>query len=204
MSSLRLGIDLDGVVADFNAGWIDRYNRDFDTALAPEQVQHWDGIVGLTHFADMDEFWAWARGDAVELAEAGSPSIFRDLPAYPDAVPTLRELSVDHDIVIVTSKYDWAIADTLQWLADHKVPTREIHVTWDKPAVECDVYLEDAPHNLEAYAQRRPLALTCRFVRPWNSAVPGTVDVHTWAEFARLVRDRAEDETPIGSRRTNG
>ncbi len=36
---LRLGIDMDGVVADFNAGWIERYNRawlpDADTAHRP-------------------------------------------------------------------------------------------------------------------------------------------------------------------------
>ena len=30
---MRLGIDLDGVVADFNAGWMDRYNEDFDAEL---------------------------------------------------------------------------------------------------------------------------------------------------------------------------
>lgn len=216
MRSLRLGIDLDGVVADFNAGWINRYNRDFETQLAPEDVRHWDGVVDLTHFADIEEFWGWAKGkgklgrdvdgpgDQVELAEAGSPSIFRDLPAYPDAVPTLRTLAAEHDIVIVTSKYDWAIADTLEWLAEHQVPTREIHFTWDKPTVACDVYLEDAPHNLEAYAQRRPQALICRFVRRWNAAVPGTVDVHSWAEFARLVRDHAKVDTPANSGRTHG
>ena len=38
---LRSGIDLDGVVADFNAGWISRYG-DFGAELLPEHVDIWD------------------------------------------------------------------------------------------------------------------------------------------------------------------
>ena len=35
---MRLGIDLDGVVADFNAGWISRYNREFEANLTTDMV----------------------------------------------------------------------------------------------------------------------------------------------------------------------
>ena len=35
---LRLGIDLDGVVADFNGGWMRRYNVEHGTSLDPDHV----------------------------------------------------------------------------------------------------------------------------------------------------------------------
>jgi 5'(3')-deoxyribonucleotidase len=180
---LRLGIDLDGVVADFNTGWMERYNRQFGTALHHSQVLRWDGLHRLTHFATMDDFWAWAQ--------LGDGSVFRDLPPIPGAIETIAELAADHRIVIISSKFDWAIPDTLAWMSEHRVLAREIHFVWDKTSVPCDVYLEDAPHNLEALVSAHPAALVCRMVRAWNDPVAGAVDVSDWTEFRRYVEERA-------------
>lgn len=183
---LRLGIDLDGVVADFNAGWMASYNTAFGTALTPDQVVQWDGLHSLTHFPDMDTFWAWAR-------DHGGHSVFRHLEPYPDAVATLRELnSAGHDLVILTAKPDWAVHDTLEWLADHRVPTREIHILHDKHRVPCDIYLDDSPYVLPALVAHRPTAVVCRFVRDWNVAVDGARDVAGWRDFASVVADACQ------------
>ena len=191
---LRLGIDLDGVVADFNSGWMARYNHEFGAQLEASHVVSWDGMLRLTHFPSMDEFWAWAQ--------LGGASIFRELPAFPGAVETMTRLAADHRIVIVSSKFDWAIPDTLAWLSEHRVPAREIHFVWDKTSVPCDVYLEDAPHNLEALVTAHPDALVCRMVQPWNMPLPGALDVADWDEFAAAVAERAARherarETPL-------
>ena len=93
-----------------------------------------------------------------------------------------------HDIVVLTAKPDWAVHDTLQWIADHRIPTREIHFTDDKHRVSCDVYLDDAPDQVHKLAARRgPDAIVCRFVRPWNQPVDGARDVRDWGEFRALV-----------------
>jgi 5'(3')-deoxyribonucleotidase len=177
---LRLGIDLDGVVANFNVGWMERYNREFGTQLHHSQVVGWDGLHRLTHFPTMDDFWTWAQ--------LGSASIFRDLPVIEGAIETMTELAREHRIVIVSSKFDWAVPDTLAWLGEHRVPAREIHFVWDKTTVPCDVYLEDAPANLEALVAARPEALVCRMVRPWNRPIAGAVDVPDWPAFRDQVR----------------
>lgn len=179
---LRLGIDLDGVVADFNAGWMARYNDAFGTRLTPDQVQSWDGLYTLTHFEDMAGFWDWAR-------DHGGSSIFRFLDPYPGAVDALRALNRDgHDVVILTTKPDWAVHDTLEWLADHRIPTREIHILEDKHRIDCDVYLDDSPHVLPALIANRPERTVCRFVRSWNQPVDGTRDVRDWDEYRATVR----------------
>jgi 5'(3')-deoxyribonucleotidase len=180
---LRLGIDLDGVVADFNRGWILAYNDRFGTELAPEMVTSWDSPLDLTHFADMTAFWGWAR-------DHGGSTVFRHLEPYPGAVEALRGLNRDgHDIVVLTAKPDWAVHDTLEWMADNRIPTREIHFTEHKHRVPCDVYLDDAPDQVRTLATHRAAEATvCRFVRPWNEPVDGAVDVHDWEEFTTLVR----------------
>lgn len=178
---LRLGIDLDGVVADFNAGWIDRYNNDFGGALLPEHVDVWDAPTLLTHFTHMDEFWSWAR------TSGGGASIFRVLQPYHGAIAALQRLARRHRVVIVTTKPDFAVHDTFEWLAEHRVPTNEVHIVDEKWTVPCDVYLDDADHNLAALRAKRPDAVVCRYVRPWNDAHDGVIDVDDWSDFERIV-----------------
>ncbi len=183
---LRLGIDLDGVVADFNVGWITRFNRDHGTALRPGDARTWDAPVSMTGMADMDEFWAW-------FAEAGDDggSIFADLDPYPDALDALDRLASVHDLVILSHKPDFAVHETLAWLGRHRVRAREVHLLEDKARVDCDVYLDDADHNLTAYLDHRPTSTVCRYVRPWNRHHTGVVDVADWSGFEAVVTRRA-------------
>jgi len=174
---LRLGIDLDGVVADFNAGWIERYNNQFGSDLLPEHVDIWDAPTLLTHFTDMSEFWAWAR------TAGGGSSIFRVLQPYQGAIEALDRISRRDHIVIVTTKPRFAIHDTFEWLAEHRVPTTEVHILDDKSEVACDVYLDDADHNIEALVTAHPDSLVCRYIRPWSTSHEGAVDVADWDEF---------------------
>ncbi len=178
---LRLGIDLDGVVADFNAGWISRYNGDFGAELLPEHVDIWDAPTLLTHFTDMGEFWSWAR------TSGDGSSIFRILEPYHGAIESLGRLAKGHRVVIVTTKPHFAVHDTYEWLAQHRVPTTEVHIVDDKTTVVCDVYLDDADHNLVALTRAHPEATVCRYVRPWNQPHLGVVDVDDWGEFEAVV-----------------
>jgi 5'(3')-deoxyribonucleotidase len=186
---MRLGIDLDGVVADFNSGWMAVYNREFGSDLRPEWVESWDGLVPLTHFPDMEAFWDWASGSDERH------SIFRYLKPYHDAIPAMERLAIRNDIVILTQKPGWAIHDTFAWIADHRIPTREVHMTHRKWRVPCDVYLDDAPHQIRAIHRHRPEAAVVRFVRAWNEPTPGVHDVDSWNDFVNLIDTLGEDRT---------
>ena len=183
--SLRLGIDLDGVVADFTGGWISAYNREFEAQVDPTEATSWGAAPQLTHFRHMGEFWRWAM-------DIDGATLFRHLDVYPDALDVLQSLAMwGHQVVILTSKPDWAIHDTFAWIADQGLPTREVHMLDEKWLVNCDVYLDDAPHHLRSITSNRPNALTCRMVRPWNRPVDGAFDVDSWASFEKLILDRA-------------
>ncbi len=177
---LRLGIDLDGVVADFTSGWIDRYNQQFGTSLHRDQATMWSAPVEMGAFSSMGEFWRWASG-----LEGG---FFRQLDPYPDALGTITALhDAGHRIVIITSKPSWAHEQTHRWIAAHELPTREVHITRDKASVACDVYLDDYNRNLLKLVAERPRATVCRYVRPWNDPIPRVRDVHGCAAFTDIV-----------------
>lgn len=171
-------MDLDGVVANFNRGWVERYNRDFDAAVSEEGIVEWDAPVELTHFEHMGRFWEWAR------TCGEGRSVFRWLDTYPGAVDSLQRMqSNGYDIVILTTKPAFAVADTHEWLAEQRVPSAEVHILDDKTAVKCDVYVDDADHNVESLVAAHPRATVCRYVQPWNNPVTGAVNVHGWADI---------------------
>jgi 5'(3')-deoxyribonucleotidase len=188
LPGIRVGIDMDGVLADFNTGWMSRYNDDFGTELDASLVQEWDGLHQLTHFGSMAEFWAWAQGEG--------RSTFRDAPPLPGAIEAIKRIGARHRVAIVSSKFEWAIPDSLAWLADHGVPAREVHFLWDKTLAGCDIYLDDAPHHLQELRAGLPKAVVCRMVQPWNAPLPGVIDVHSWEAFEAVVeRVAAERQT---------
>lgn len=191
---LRLGIDLDGVVADFNAGWMLRYNQEFGTNLTEDLVDHWDAAHDLTHFEDMADFWQWAGASRV------GPTMFRNLTTYPGALEALHKLAICHKIVILTMKPDWAAHDTYAWIADNRLPTREVHLIRKKWEVDCDIYLDDSPFVVPQLVQQRPDSIVCRFVRPWNKPVAGATDVHDWEEFLSVVARKNGDRDCIERR----
>ena len=179
---IRVGVDLDGVVADFESGWISLYNAQFGTTITADQVTEWDAPERLTHFGSMTGFWRWAR-----TAGGDGRSLFADLRTYPGAVPGLRALLDVAHVAIITTKPSWAIPDTLGWLARLRLPLREVHITSDKPSVPCEVYVEDSPKQLAALRRRRSEAVVCRFVRPWNRPVDGCVDVTDFDDLLVVV-----------------
>lgn len=191
--SLRLGIDLDGVVADFNTGWITFYNEEFGTDIPLDAVDSWGAPPRLTHFRHMGEFWRWAR-------TINDASLFRHLQPYPDALPALGRLAkAGHSIVILTSKPWWAVHDTFEWLAEHRIPTLEVHILEDKWTVPCDVYLDDAPHQVREILRHRPDATMCRFVRAWNDPVQDAVDIHSWADYLEYIDGREKNPIRVAS-----
>jgi 5'(3')-deoxyribonucleotidase len=178
---MRLGIDLDGVVANFTQGWMDFYNAEFGTSLVFEDSTHWGDLVDLTRFNDIDEFWEWS-------SDLDGHSIFWHLDPFPGAVEAIRSLvDAGHQIVVVTTKPDFAIRDTHQWIERHRIPAAEVHILEDKWLIDADVYLDDGPHVLPGLLQHRSDRTICRYIRPWNRPLEGAVDVRDFAEFREVV-----------------
>jgi 5'(3')-deoxyribonucleotidase len=181
-----LGVDLDGVCGDHSTAFreVVARERGVDPTSLPPQGS-WDFAAwGLTP----DEFESLHRKAVL------THRMFRSMPAVPHCAEVLWRLSdAGVWIRLITHRLyaNWghavAVADTVAWLDAHGIPYRDLCFLGQKPHVEADVYVDDAPHNVRALRSTGGDVIV--FHQPYN----GELDpprAHSWLEVERLVLDR--------------
>ncbi len=187
-----LGVDLDGVCADYEQGL--RLFLSADRGVGPESLppaEHWS-LAGSGWF-DTEQEYSSAHDRAV-----GS-GMFAHLPVIPDAAQTLSQLSKDGvRIRIITHRllrpgfHRRVVADTVGWLEDSHIPFWDLCFVADKTTVGCDLLIDDGPHNLLAMHVAGLPVLA--FDQRYNRHVPGP-RVHSWAEVPAQVQNYREGGT---------
>ena len=188
-----IGVDLDGVVADYTGGLLKFAEKTLGLCrhtLPPPRdwgfsnVQ-FTNVSGETfHFYDMhNSFVGFPNHGLLKLK------------VLPYAIQSLRSLrDRGHTIRIVTQRgahhADEACTShmlhTLHWLQKKLIPFHEIVFTNDKTSIRCDVMLEDAPHHIQAFSDAKIPYLI--FDQPYNQKQPG-IRVNGWPEAMRILEE---------------
>lgn len=183
-----LGLDLDGVVADFYgtirplaAEWLGRAPEDL-TPLPTYGLHEW-GFNGPG--AKYIDFHRWAVTER---------RLFSSLAPIPGAAPALRRLSDEKvRIRVITNRlyvahfHAPAVAQTVEWLDRHGIPYWDLCLMPDKTAVQADVYVEDAPKNIQQLRDA-----SCDVIIFENSTNIGLEGERAkdWNEAESLIRHR--------------
>lgn len=167
-----VGIDLDGVCADYTSGFrryaariLNRPERTFPEPLTYNLVNAGWG------FDSASEYLATHRAAVDE-------GLYQHLPVINGAAEALREISdagahiriVTHRL-IMGGRHARVVSDTATWLDEYKIPYMSLCFTGLKDSVGAHVYVEDAPKNIETL---RAIGLeTFVFDQPYNQEVSG-------------------------------
>jgi 5'-nucleotidase len=186
-----LGVDLDGVCADYTEAFARSVaaGRGVDPAELTREVS-WDfGEWGL----DREEFLRLHRHAVAE------ERMFATMPAVPGVADALWRLSdAGVWIRIITHRLvtNWGhaviVSDTVSWLDTHRIPYRDLCFLGRKPEVQADAYVEDAPHNVVALRASGNDVIV--FDQPYNRDLPAP-RAATWAQAEALVADLVADRT---------
>jgi 5'(3')-deoxyribonucleotidase len=183
LPSFVFGVDLDGVCADYTLGFraIVATELGIDPAALPAERSWGFDEWGL----DETEF---ARLHKKAVTEH---RMFRTLPAIAGCADALWRLSdAGIWIRIITHRLytNWghaeAVADTVTWLDEARIPYRDICFLGAKPQVEADIYIDDAPHNVDALRAAGNEVIV--FDAPYNAELPGP-RAGTWSDVEELV-----------------
>ncbi|XP_058527577.1 5'(3')-deoxyribonucleotidase, cytosolic type-like [Ochotona princeps] len=141
---VRMLVDMDGVLADFEAGLLQGFRRHF-----PEEPHV--PLEQCSGFLTCEQYRALRsdlRDKVASVYEA--PGFFLGLEPIPGAVEALREMHAMHDteVFICTSpllKYDHCVVEKYCWVERHLGPefVERIILTRDKTVVLGDLLIDD-------------------------------------------------------------
>ncbi len=113
--------------------------------------------------------------------------IYRRAKPYDGAFEFLQELNKLCNIIFVTTQPNALVEKyTLDWLdiQNHRQFANGVFFTNEKDKADCDVYLDDAPHNIELLRKKGKRAIY--FTQKWNEKEEGE-RVASYKEFIRLI-----------------
>ena len=165
-----LGVDLDGVCADFYAGL---------RPIAAEWLEVPIDKLPTTVTWGLPE-WGIDKVpggyDALHRFAVTQRDLFARLSPLPDAAPALRRLS-DRDVririithrLVIKYFHQEAVRQTIEWLDRYDIPYWDLCFMKDKAAVGADLYVEDSRENVAALRAQR--CATICFANTTNEGV---------------------------------
>jgi 5'(3')-deoxyribonucleotidase len=187
-SRFVLGVDLDGVVADFYgalrpiaAEW---FGVDVDTL--PMEVSYGLKEWGITSRAQYDDLHRFA---------VTQQDLFLKEQPVASAAATLRRLGFNDSIRvrIITHRlyikytHEICVQHTTRWLESNGIPYWDICFMKEKGDVGADLYIEDSPTNIAALKEARKDVLI--FSNSTNRSVEGE-RADSWADVERIVLNK--------------
>ena len=182
-----LGVDLDGVCADFYgrmreiaAEWFEKPLEDL-TPDVSYGLPEW-GIVGTEQYQSLHRFAVSER------------NLFGTVAMIPGARRVLRKLSDEkYHIRIITHRlfiyyfHAMAVQQTIEWLDHYGIPYHDLCFMKNKEQVGADIYIEDSPGNIRSLRDRGHYTIC--FANSTNKDV-GDPRVQNWDEAYELIHAR--------------
>ena len=196
-----LGVDLDGVVADFYEGlrpiaaeW-QGVTADQLTPQVSYGLPEW-GFTTPKQYEDLHRFAVVQK------------RLFLSLRPIPDAPAALRRLNrLGIRIRLITHRlfikhlHEESIQQTVTWLDHYGIPYWDLCFMANKGAVGANVYIEDTPRNITELRALGPTTIV--FTNSTNSKVaPPRAD--TWADVERLVGEQLAAWVGAGGKPVGG
>lgn len=190
LAGVILGVDLDGVCADFYARmreiaaeWLEQPIESLPLDVS-YQLAEW-GIRDTDHYSRLHRFAVTQR------------ALFETVPMIRGARRYLRMLSDEGArIRIITHRlylpyfHRTAAVQTIDWLDSHGIPYWDLCFMKDKEQVGADIYVDDSAANVERLRSRG--LLTICFGNSTNRTT-GPPRVDEWQEVYELIHAYARD-----------
>lgn len=124
--------------------------------------------------------------------------IFKTAPPIEGAAYFLRKLSAEGiHIRIATHRlyvggtHEMVVNQTVHWLEEHGVPYLDLCFLKDKTSVNADIYIDDSPHNLESFKQKKLEYII--YHNSTNKDSPGN-RAHSWEEVFNFVMAKLNEK----------
>lgn len=187
-----IGIDIDGVLADYVYGLRTFVSEKLGVPRSqlPEPTDY--------HFSNWGE--DFTKNFRNYHAEAVNKGLYLALDSTAFASQVVSILNdEEYHIRIITSRFvkpgqhATVVKDTALWLDNNGIPYRDIMFTSRKTDVYADLYIDDAPSNIEEFQKAGKNALI--FNTSYNQEVTGYPRVNNWLEVKDYILNNVNPVT---------
>ena len=170
---MRIAIDIDGVLRNFQAAIVDRYAETHFQTDRIIEYENWEWNL-VNNFPDYTgtakQFYDWWS-----LTEA--PEIMINAKRMPGALSAFKFIQNEtrHTPVIVSSQRKGTEQYTLEWLGLNGFNSTETHFSKNKlkSNINCEAIIDDKTENLQDYKNAGKIAIAIS--HPWNVEWEGLV-----------------------------
>jgi uncharacterized protein len=184
---MKLGFDIDGVIANFSEILIQTIKKNYGLTLREQDITSFSlsAVLGIT------------KAEEIQLV---TDILHRDLPIYPGAKETLEKLSREgHCIYLLTGRYSHLRELTQTWLKEKDVPYNELHLLemgkkYQVNISGLDVIVEDSLE--EALEWTNKVKTVLLYDHPYNQTLNVknlTKRVYNWNEIYQEIRRLSGD-----------
>lgn len=160
MVPLTIAIDMDDVLENLTAAWCEELNRRYGTNVHDTDLKEWDMSVAFPELLPTQIYGV--------LEE---PEFWDTVKPMPGAVESVRQLiNMGHSVYVVTASSLYTIRDKMERCLFKYFPFLtwgNVVITQKKQIINCDVMIDDAPHNLIGGCYAKIL-----YLRPFNMTAP--------------------------------
>lgn len=138
-----IAIDMDGVLANNMAHYLDYHFKETGIRILEEEIQ---GKPEERCFEDPDAVYRYLK----------MPDFFRTLPMNPDAQEVVKKLNDHFNLFIVSAamEFPWSLVEKYEWLGEHFpfITWHQIVFCGNKGIIKADYMIDDHIYNLRSFS----------------------------------------------------
>lgn len=177
-----LGIDIDGVIADFVGSFLPKLNKYCKCEVKDIVDYDFEKNISINiSEAELIELWRVVEED----------KIYKKLGLIKGSIKALNKLAKNNTIKLITNRKEVNKKDTVLWLKRHKIPFTELIVAENRKEKilemrKCDIVLEDSLGIARILSVLgKPVLL---FDYPWNRMNKNIIRIKDWKQAINKIK----------------
>jgi len=187
-NKIKIGIDVDGVLRDFDAKVMEIAKREFPDKVLHDITHGWDYPNINMDIKDLSKLWK----------ESHCEEIYREAPLMPNVKEELKSLKEwcraqrqRYSFAIATAQIPYNAAHTLYWLGKHSFNFLEVYISQYKYKLDIDILIDDSPKNYTQWVESgRNESDFVLFDRPYNTDCPATNRINKLSDVIELLKNK--------------